>query len=280
MHDGQNEHHGLDEEDDGLGHPVRRLCVAVGREQGADALADDAAENATLGILERAEEHGALYRPVWLAHQRARIALLPPGIDEAHVLTTLLRYLRDEVYRHNRVSAPPARIRLRVAAHEGLTYLRDEAYVGDVLDTLAMLVREESFAARAGAAEVAVILTDRIYHDVVRGRENYDLRPGNFTGLETAYGMAWTYVAPPLVGPDTARGGEGGGEEGGRRGQVSIRTRGRLRIGEFAGRDDIRSARPHRLARDPGEPDVRIDAHEAEVDRFAGRDLIAGTDDE
>ncbi|MGH3244543.1 MAG: hypothetical protein ACRDNL_29525 [Spirillospora sp.] len=263
-----------DEQSGGLGHGVRRLCVAVGRERVGHGLAEESADNAMARILHHAEADGGLQRAQWVRHPQARIALLPPGIDEARVIAVLVRYLRESVYRHNKVSAPPARLKLRVAAHEGLTHVQDEMYVGDVIDTTAALVSEASFTTRAGAADVAVAVTDRIYGDVIRGRETYDLRPEDFTELRTGHGTAWVHVAAVLTDPDppAERGSAPSGADEG--GSVSIRTGGRLRVGDFAGRDIDRSRGPGRSGDGSGGPDVRIEAGEAEFDRFAGRDLI------
>lgn len=215
-----------------------------------------------------------------MRHPRARVALLPPGIDEARVIAVLLRYLREHVYRHNKVSDPAARLRLRVAAHEGLTHVQDEVYVGDVIDTTAALVSEPSFTTRAGAADVAVAVTDRIYSDVIRGRETYDLRPEDFTELRTGHGTAWVHVAAVRtdLDPPADRGSAPSGAGAG--GSVSIRTGGRLAVGDFAGRDIDLSRGPGRAEGGPGAPDVRIEAGEAEFDRFAGRDLIEEPDDD
>jgi hypothetical protein len=230
-------------------------------------------------MLQRAETEGGLQRALWVRQPRARIALLPPGIDEARVIAALLRHLREEVYRHNKVSAPSARLRLRVAAHEGLTHVQDEVYVGDVIDTTAALVHEPSFTAYAGTDDVAVVVTDRIYSDVIRGRETYDLRPEDFAELRTEHGTAWAHIAaPPDLDPPRGRGPEPAGA--GEGGELSIRTRGRLTARKVVGRDYVHSNDPEQTTREPGGPNLQMDAGEADLGIVVARDLIERTDDD
>lgn len=121
---------------DGIGHGVRRLCIAVDREREGRGAAQEAAEDALTKILDDAARHGGLQRALWMRGPSATVALLPPGIDEARVIASLLRHLRDEVYRHSLGASTAAGLRLRVAVHEGLTYVAEDMYVGDVIDTV------------------------------------------------------------------------------------------------------------------------------------------------
>ena len=82
-----------------MGYGVRRMCVAFDLEHYSrrpDA-GQIEAQRAMAGLLRGAGERGALERAQWLTQELGdgELALLPPGIDEARVITSLWRELRE-----------------------------------------------------------------------------------------------------------------------------------------------------------------------------------------
>lgn len=169
-----------------IGHGVRRLCIAVDLEhysQRSDA-GQVEAQRAMSTLLRRAGEHGALERALWLIQPQGdgELALLPPGIDEAYVITSLMQQVSSGLHEYNRIASDAARLRMRIAVHEGVTYVADSGFAGDAINTVCRLrdAAEARKALHAARGDVVLIVSARIYQDVICGNDSYVLPPAEF----------------------------------------------------------------------------------------------------
>ncbi len=172
---------------DPVGHGVRRMCIAFDLERysgGSDA-AQVEKQRAMTSLVMQACERGALERAHWLKQEQGdgELALLPPGIDEARVITALWREFREGLHRHNRHANATAQLRMRVAVHEGMTYIADNGFAGDAVNTVCRLrdcpVAKNALSGTDG--DMVLIVSDRIYQDVIRGYDGLDLPASAFT---------------------------------------------------------------------------------------------------
>jgi len=171
---------------------VRRMCVAFDLEhysRRSDA-GQIEAQRAMTGLLRGAGERGALERAQWLTQELGdgELALLPPGIDEARVITSLWRELQEGLHRYNRHASTTARLRMRVAVHEGQTYIADNGFAGDAINTVCRLCdcSEVKDALSATDGDLVLIVSDRIFDDVIRGYDAHDLPPSAFAKVTIA----------------------------------------------------------------------------------------------
>ena len=176
--------------DETIWNGVRRLCIAVDLERYSqrDDPGQIEAQRAMSKLLREAGEHGALERAQWHIQPQGdgELALLPPGINEAFVITSLTRRLRDGLHRYNRNVNTAARLRMRVAVHEGMTYVTEAGFAGDAINTVCRLrdAQESRDALRATRNDLVLIVSARIYQDVVCGHDAYDLPPASFRETE------------------------------------------------------------------------------------------------
>jgi hypothetical protein len=175
-----------------MGYGVRRMCVAFDLEHYSrrpDA-GQIEAQRAMAGLLRGAGERGALERAQWLTQELGdgELALLPPGIDEARVITSLWRGLQEGLHRYNRHASAAARLRMRVAVHEGQTYIADNGFAGDAINTVCRLCdcAEVKDALSATDGDLVLIVSDRIFDDVIRGYDAHDLPPSAFANVTIA----------------------------------------------------------------------------------------------
>ncbi|MEV0270443.1 hypothetical protein AB0H43_16805 [Hamadaea sp. NPDC050747] len=184
----------------------RRLLIAADMESysSRDNVLQYRAQRGFHDVMNAAARRLGLDRLQWVTQQNGdgELAILPEGTDETRIVTTLPpvvdRLLRD----YNRGLAAEARVRLRIALHEGLVHLDGaNGFPGEAIVTVCRLV-DSSAAKRAlkvfPNANVALIVSDRIYRDVVR--HYHDLRPERFqrvTAQVTGKNFgepAWIYV--------------------------------------------------------------------------------------
>lgn len=172
------------------GHGVRRMCVAFDLERygtGTDA-AQIEKQRVMAGLARETAGRGALERAQWIRQEQGdgELALLPPGIDEARVISALWREFREGLYRYNRQADAASRLRVRVAVHEGMTYVAGSGFAGTAIDTVCRLrdCREAKDALSGTAGDLMLIVSDRIFHDVIRGFDIFGLPASGFT--ETA----------------------------------------------------------------------------------------------
>lgn len=175
------------------GHGVRRMCLAFDLERYSAGSDTDQIEKqrAMMAMVRDACERGALERAHWLKQEQGdgELAVLPPGIDEAHVITALWREFREGLHRYNRHANAGARLRMRVAVHEGMTYIGENGFAGTAINTVCRLrdCHEAKDALSGTDGDLVLIASDRIYQDVIHGHDALDLPPSAF--VETPVDM-------------------------------------------------------------------------------------------
>jgi hypothetical protein len=169
------------------GQGVRRMCLAFDLEKysrGSDADQREK-QRAMMQMVERACERGALERAHWLREQQGdgELAVLPPGIDEPRVIVALWREFREGLHQYNEHANEKARLRMRVAVHEGVTYIGENGFVGTSVNTVCRLrdSHEAKDALNDAAGDLVLIASDRIYHDSIYGPNAFDLPAAGFT---------------------------------------------------------------------------------------------------
>jgi hypothetical protein len=224
------------------GHGVRRMCIAFDLERystGSDA-AQIEKQRAMMTMVRDACERGALERAHWLKQEQGdgELAVLPPGVDEAHVITALWREFREGLHRYNRHANAGARLRMRVAVHEGMTYIGENGFAGTAINTVCRLrdCHEAKDALSGTDGDLVLIASDRIYQDVICGHDALDLPASGFVETPvdipdkgfraTAFvfsGVAARPGAPAdaAPGPGAPRGGHGAPAEGAPGGQAT-----------------------------------------------------------
>jgi len=168
------------------GQGVRRMCLAFDLERYSAGNDADQIEKqrAMMAMVADACERGALERAHWLKQEQGdgELAVLPPGIDEAHVITSLWREFGEGLHRYNEHANARARLRMRVAVHEGMTYMGENGFAGTAINTVCRLrdCHEAKDALSATDGDLVLIASDRIYQDVIQGHNTLSLPPSAF----------------------------------------------------------------------------------------------------
>ena len=145
-----------------------------------------------------------LERVNWLIQRGGdgELAILPPGTSERLVISRLVPVVARLLRLHNEGLSPEARVRLRIAVHQGLVHLDgDNGYPGDAVVHVCRLVDAPAIKEalrRFQGAVAALIVSDHMYQDVVRHYP--DLRPEQFAPIVVELpekrfsAQAWIYV--------------------------------------------------------------------------------------
>jgi hypothetical protein len=177
----------------GVRQPERRLLMAADMERysGRRNLQQVAAQRTFKEILDQAAAAVRLDRPTWTTQPTGdgELAILPAGTPEPVVLARLVPEIDRLLREHNRSLLPVAKVRLRVALHQGMVHLDGaNGFPGNaVVETCRLLdARPLKRALKAlSEAAVALIVSDAIYNDVVN--EYYEgLRPERFARVEVS----------------------------------------------------------------------------------------------
>jgi hypothetical protein len=140
--------------------------------------------------------------------------VVPPQVDTALLITSIAYRLRAEVLRHNEFADEATRMPLRVAVNTGPVDWDGRGVVGRSLNDTFRILDAEPFkqVLRASGADLALIVTQRVYEDVVsqgRGLLNRnDYRPLEIAQKELRE-TAWATlpgVGPPPPLPDALGG--------------------------------------------------------------------------
>jgi hypothetical protein len=143
------------------------------------------------------------------------LALLPTGgsVDEPRLIVGLLTTLRTALSELNEDLVQAARVRLRVALHEGVVHAAPHGYVGPAVIEVCRLrdaAPVRNALANSNAVLVAVV-ADGLYRDVL-SQGYHGLSGTAFTPVDvqvkTFSARAWIYLpgGPPLPGTDPADG--------------------------------------------------------------------------
>ncbi|HEU5161302.1 MAG TPA: hypothetical protein VFU43_30195 [Streptosporangiaceae bacterium] len=137
---------------------------------------------------------------------------VPPHVDVATLLTSLVDRLRADVRRHNYLSAARAQMRLRVAVHTGTVRSDPEGLVGTAVNHAFRILEAEQLrqALRRTGTDLVLIASERVYEDVIRHGDGL-VDPDEYQPVEVrikeTIAPAWIRVpgtpVPTLIAPVT-----------------------------------------------------------------------------
>ncbi|WP_049568227.1 hypothetical protein [Streptomyces sp. SBT349] len=156
---------------------TRRLCLAADIEQYSrlDTPDQQAAQAQLERVLRAAAERSGLDHGKWSTQPQGDLefAVLPPGIPEQLVLGEYVTHLAAELGGYNATRRPAGRMRLRLAIDTGVATTAALGFSGPAPIAVARYLNapEVKQALTApGSANLAVVVSDRLYQDVVRSR--------------------------------------------------------------------------------------------------------------
>ncbi|MGP4112121.1 hypothetical protein ACTWP5_14545 [Streptomyces sp. 4N509B] len=192
---------------------TRHLCVAVDVEKYSrlDTPQQEAAQADLLRVLDEAAALSGLDRTCWSRQAQGdqEFSVLPHSTPEAVVLGVFVRHLTAMLAAHNAWRPSRDRMRLRLAMDLGVA--RDAAlgHSGPAPVAVARYLNARVFKralAAMTATNLAVIVSDRLYQDVVQSRE-HGLDPKEYAHLhviENGFrGYGWIYI--PGQDPEEVR---------------------------------------------------------------------------
>ncbi|GAA5000119.1 hypothetical protein [Kitasatospora paranensis] len=180
---------------------ARHLVIGVDAKgySSHDAVGQDELQQILLGLLDRAAAAVDLDRSRWTRQPQGdcEFSLVPPDQPEPRIVDDFVRELDAALDRHNHSRLPEFRLRLRVAAHFGVAYPSDTGFAGQAAVVTARLLNSAELKAALAdtpEADVVLMLSDRVYTDVVANR-HVSTRPSEFGRVEMALadytGPAW-----------------------------------------------------------------------------------------
>ena len=194
-----------------LKDPERRVVVSVDMESYSrrNNVLQLRAQEAFKRVMDDAAVATGLDRVHWIIQQGGdgELGILPPGSSERAVLG-LVPALDGRLRDYNQGLLPEARVRLRIAVHQGLVHLegangfpsQEGVHVSRLIDAPPLKKALRDFP----GANVALIVSDSIYREVV---EPYrDLRPEQFARVQVEMpekdfrAPGWIYVPGENIG--------------------------------------------------------------------------------
>ena len=186
--------------------PERRILVCVDMESYSrrDNVLQHRAQSAFTRILDEATTELGLSRVTWRIQQGGdgELAILPTDASERKVVTRLAPAVDRLLREHNTGLASEAKVRLRIAIHQGLVHIDGtNGFPSEAVVHVCRLADAPVLKAtlrRFPGADVALIVSDVIYRDVVRHYR--DLRPEHFSQVSATIpekgfdAPAWIYV--------------------------------------------------------------------------------------
>ncbi|MDB1090138.1 hypothetical protein PJ985_21515 [Streptomyces sp. ACA25] len=192
--------------------PHRRLCLAVDVEQYSrlDTRTQSAVQSELVWMLDEAAALAGLDRSAWIRQPQGDLefAVLPEATPEDAVLGPLVHHLAVRL--EDRNARPAAqRVRLRMAVDTGMVVDAALGHAGPAPVAVARYVNApqlRAVLATLSAADLAVIVSDRLYQDVVRAGWP-DLDPAQYARVHVRVkefgGYGWIRV--PGHAPDDVR---------------------------------------------------------------------------
>ncbi|GAA3019850.1 hypothetical protein [Streptosporangium longisporum] len=182
----------------------RRLVMAVDAEGygRGDDLRHDSIQSGLAQVMDRSAREAGLRRETW-ARQEAgdgEVSILPEREAELRVIDDLVHRVRKALHDHNRERRDDARLRIRIAIGHGVVKRGAMGFIGQVVVTTCRLL--DAKVARTALkmnprADLVLILTDRLYEDVVR-QLHTSYRPESFTRSEVPTKerteIAWMWI--------------------------------------------------------------------------------------
>ncbi|WP_329565532.1 hypothetical protein [Kitasatospora sp. NBC_01266] len=190
-----------------------RLCLAADIEQYSrfDTPDQRAAQAQLARVLRTAAERSGLDHGKWSTQPQGDLefAVLPPGTPDQLVLGEYVTHLAAELAGYNATRRPAERMRLRLAIDTGVVATAALGFAGPAPIAVARYLNApevKQALAAAGSASLAVVVSDRLYQDVVRSRF-YGLDPEQYRRIHVQQkgfaGYGW--VRLPGVDPQDGR---------------------------------------------------------------------------
>ncbi|WP_433532614.1 hypothetical protein ACQPYA_11620 [Micromonospora sp. CA-263727] len=175
-------------------HPERRLlvCVDMERYSRRDNVQQYEAQQDFHRLLREAAGEVGLDRVGWTTQQAGdgELAILPRELPEARVIGRFLPELNRRLRRYNASRLPVARIRLRVAVHQGMVHLDGaNGFPGQAVVMVSRLCDAAPVRRALAAfpdAGVALVVSADIYRDVVTEYPE-EIRPDRFRRIEVVH---------------------------------------------------------------------------------------------
>ncbi|WP_055498001.1 hypothetical protein [Streptomyces albus] len=192
--------------------PRRRLCLAADVEQygGLDTRTQSAVQSQLVRTLDEAATLAGLDRAAWQRQPQGDLefAVLPEATQEDAVLGPFVRHLAVCIGASN-ASSVAQRVRLRMAVDSGVVADGALGHAGPTPVAVARYVNApplRAVLATLTAADLAVLVSDRLYQDVVQsGRPGLD--PAQYVRVHVRVkefgGYGWIHV--PGHAPDNVR---------------------------------------------------------------------------
>ncbi|OCC10147.1 hypothetical protein A3Q37_03965 [Streptomyces sp. PTY087I2] len=190
----------------------RRLCLAADIEQYSrfDTPDQRAAQAQLARVLRAAAERSGLDHGTWSVQPQGdmEFAVLPAGTSEQVVLGEYVTHLAAELGGYNATRRPAGRMRLRLAIDTGVAATAALGFSGPAPIAVARYLNAPEVKralAAAGSASLAVVISDRLYQDVVRsGFHGHDPEQYRRIHVEQKGFAGYGWVRLPGVDPQDA----------------------------------------------------------------------------
>ncbi|MGW2626355.1 hypothetical protein [Micromonospora taraxaci] len=200
-------------------HPERRLLISVDMERYSrrSNLQQYEAQRHFRELLHEAARAVGLDRVAWTTQQAGdgELAVVPREVSESRVIGRFVPELNRLLRNHNSSRLPVARIRLRVAVHQGLVHLDGaNGFPGNAVVFVCRLCEAEPVKKALAAfpdAGVALVVSTEIFRDVVTEYPE-EMRPERFVRIEVSHPdkefreYAWLCVVDEDVSGAAVRG--------------------------------------------------------------------------
>lgn len=175
-------------------HPERRLLISVDMERYSrrSNLQQYEAQRYFRELLHEAAGAVGLDRVAWTTQQAGdgELAVVPREVSESRVIGRFVPELNRRLRNHNSSRLPAARIRLRVAVHQGLVHLDGaNGFPGNAVVFVCRLCEAEPVKKALATfpdAGVALVVSTEIFRDVVTEYPE-EMRPERFVRIEVAH---------------------------------------------------------------------------------------------
>ncbi|MFI6584163.1 hypothetical protein [Embleya sp. NPDC050493] len=167
----------------------RLLCLATDVEQYSrlDTPQQECAQADLLDILDRAAARSGIDRSRWVRQAQGdqEFAVLPPDTHESVIVGDFVRHLAGCLAERNANVPTRDRLRLRMAVHVGVARPAALGHAGQTPIAVARLLDApvlKRVLAQTRTTDLVVIVSDSVFQDVVRLREN-GLDPEQYTRI-------------------------------------------------------------------------------------------------
>ncbi|MEE1828487.1 hypothetical protein PUR61_40930 [Streptomyces sp. BE20] len=192
---------------------IRRLCLAADIEQYSrfDTPDQRVVQARLARVLRVAAERSGLDHGRWSSQPQGdmEFAVLPPGTPEPVVLGRYVTHLAAELGGYNATRRPAGRLRLRLAIDTGVAATAALGFSGPAPVAVARYLNApevKQALAAAGSASLVVVISDRLYQDVVRSRP-HGLDPEQYRRIHVRQngfaGYGWVQL--PGTEPEVVR---------------------------------------------------------------------------